>query len=66
MFYCLLSRHNTIYDFEKENLDESQEFEAEKIKALLKRGVTQQIEKKKQIEVIRHKIKAVGRLSRLW
>lgn len=65
MFFALLSRHNTIYDAEKENLDE-EEFEADKIKALLRRGVTQSIEKKKQVEVIRHKIKAVGRLSRLW
>ena len=46
MFYCLLSRHNTIYDGDKENLDEV-EFEADKIKALLKRGVTQQVEKRK-------------------
>lgn len=65
MFFALLSRHNTIYDATKENLDE-EEFEADKIKALLRRGVTQQLEKKKQVEVIRHKIRAVGRLSRVW
>lgn len=65
MFFALLSRHNTIFDASKDSLDE-EEFEAEKIKALLKRGVTQNYEKKKQIEVIRNKIKAVGRISRLW
>ena len=66
MFYALLSRHNTLYDGSKENLDDDQEFEKEKIQALLKKGVTQNLEKKKQIEVIRHKIRAVGRFARVW
>lgn len=66
MFFALLSRHNTIYDANKEDLDNEEEFRPEKIKALLKRGMTAQFEKKKQIEVIRHKIRAVGRLSRVW
>ena len=46
MFFALLSRHNTIFDANKDSLEE-EEFEAEKIKALLKRGVTQNYEKKK-------------------
>lgn len=40
MFFSLLSRHNTIYDPNKEDLDKEDEFEADKIKALLRRGVT--------------------------
>jgi len=40
MFFSLLSRHNTIYDANKEDLDKEDEFEADKIKALLRRGVT--------------------------
>jgi hypothetical protein len=44
MFYALLSRHNTIYDATEEDPEED-EPAPEKIKALLKRGMTQKLEK---------------------
>ena len=40
MFFSLLSRHNTIFDGDKDNIDDD-EFEADKIKSLLRRGMTQ-------------------------
>ena len=66
MFYALLSQHNEIYsaDKEKDHLDEKPANEV--VNELLQRRLSQIMEKKKRIEVLRHKIRAVGRVARLW
>ena len=62
MFYSLLSKNTEIYDAkeEEEKLDDPPQIN---IKDLLMRKMTSEgSEKKKKIEVIKHKIRAVGRL----
>lgn len=66
MFYALLSRSTTIYDAEeeKDHLDDVPT--QEDIKGLFAKKLSDIADKKKQIEVIKNKIRAVGRMSRLW
>jgi len=67
MFYSMLSQHNEIYDREeeKDKLDEQEVVTAE-INNLLKRRMSTMMEKKSKIQVLRHKIRFVGRMARIW
>ena len=40
--------------------------EEEQIKEIFTKRLSQLMDKKKQIEVLKHKIRAVGRMARLW
>ena len=68
MFYALLSRHNQIYDEEKEKealaKDES---DPKAILGKIRQALAQaQQNKQTKVEVIKHKIRAVGRIGRLF
>ena len=69
MFYALLSQHNEIYDADAEGQhlhEKPTEEVAAEVNQLLKRRLSQIMDKKKQIEVLKTKIRAVGRMARLW
>jgi len=66
MFYALLSKNNDIYDAKDEN-EKLDDPPPQGLKDLLaKKMISDVSEKKRSIEVIKQKIRAVGRLSRIW
>ena len=67
MFFVLLSAKSDIVDKEEEKkIIEQEEHPEEKIKALLSKNVKKMMKKQKKKDILKLKIRAIGRLARVF